>query len=137
MYYEYVHCIIAFKSVLILLLNKWEQMAPSTVSQTLQLNKEFNQSSIKPSKFKLASKKKTDFIKILSAMYDNRMFESKDGFLATSKLELMNEFATILGEDLSNYSVLLSKSKNTEMDIFLKPFKDIEKKAEEYYNRES
>lgn len=87
-------------------------------------------------KFKLSSKKKTDFIKILSAMYDNRMFETENGYLASNKQEIMNEFGRIVGEDLSNYSVLLSKSKETEKDVFLKPFDTIRSKAEEYYNKE-
>jgi hypothetical protein len=96
-----------------------------------------NNLSIKTSKFKISFKKKTDFIKIISAMYDNRMFETEDGYLASSKQDLMNEFGRIVNEDLSNYSTLLSKSKNPEKDVFLKPFKDIEKKAEEYYDKES
>jgi hypothetical protein len=111
------------------LLRQWEAMAISTNSN--------NNLSIKTSKFKISFKKKTDFIKIISAMYDNRMFETEDGYLASSKQDLMNEFGRIVNEDLSNYSTLLSKSKNPEKDVFLKPFKDIEKKAEEYYDKES
>lgn len=49
----------------------------------------------------------------------------------------MNEFGKIVGEDLSNYSVLLSKAKNADKDIFLKPFKDIESKGIKYYEKES
>ncbi len=95
-----------------------------------------NQNYSVASKFRLAQKKKTDFIKILSAMYDNRMFETEDGYQASSKQELMNEFGRIVNEDLGNYSVLLSKSKNPEIDVFLKPFDTIRSKAEEYYNKE-
>ncbi len=111
------------------LLRQWEAMAVSS-------NPKSN-TDIIASKFKLAHNKKTDFIKIISAMYDNRMFETEDGFLASNKQALMIELGQLFGEDLSKYSVLLSKSKNPEKDVFLRPFKDIEKKAEEYYNRES
>lgn len=111
------------------LLRQWEAMAVSTNSNN-KLDKE-------ASKFKLAYNKKTDFIKIISAMYDNRMFETENGYLASNKQELMNEFGKIVGEDLSKYSGLLSKSKNPSKDVFLKPFKDIERKAEEYYDKES
>lgn len=111
------------------LLNEWHQMGINSTQK--------EESSSFPSKFKLSNNKKTDFIKIISAMYDNRMFETKDGYLASNKQELMNELGHLFGEDLSKYSVLLSKSKNPEKDVFLKPFKDIEKKAEEYYDKES
>ena len=87
-------------------------------------------------KFRLVAKKKTDFIKIISAMYDNRMFETEGGYLATSKQELMNEFGRIVGEDLSKYSSFLSLAKKAEKLTFMKTFKDIELKAEEYYDKE-
>ena len=86
--------------------------------------------------FKLAAKKKTDFIKIVSAMYDTRMFETEGGYLASNKQELMNEFGKIVGENFDSYSVLLSKSKSAEKNAFLKPFKDIENKGVEYYDKE-
>jgi hypothetical protein len=87
-------------------------------------------------KFRLVAKKKTDFIKIVSAMYDNRMFETGGGYLATNKQELMNEFGRIVGEDLSKYSSFLSLAKKAEKQTFMKTFKDIELKAEEYYDKE-
>jgi len=88
------------------------------------------------SRFRLASKKKTDFIKIVSAMYDARMFETEDGFITSSKQELLNEFGRIVGEEFGTYSVLLSKAKAVEKDVFMKPFKEIEKKGEEYYHKD-
>ena len=87
-------------------------------------------------KFKLASKKKTDFIKIMSAMYDARMFETEDGFLITNKQSMLIEFGLLFGEDFSKYSSLLSKSKDTEKAIFLKPFDTIRRSAEDYYDKE-
>jgi hypothetical protein len=107
------------------------------LSENIETNiQQNNQEYSVESKFKLANNKKTDFIKIISAMYDNRMFETNDGYLASNKQELMNEFGRIVNEDLSRYSGLLSKSKNPSKDVFLKPFKDIEKKAGEYYDKE-
>lgn len=96
-----------------------------------------NSNNMPRCKFKLSDKKKTDFIKLISAMYDNRMFETEAGYLVSNKQELMNEFGRVVNEDLSNYSVLLSKSKNPDKSVFLKPFKEIERKAEEYYDKES
>jgi hypothetical protein len=119
----------ALKTKILELLDEWHQMGIKANEQSI--------TSVNPSRFKLAHKKKTDFIKLISAMYDNQMFETESGFLASSKQELMNEFGAVVNEDLSNYSVLLSKSKNPEKDVFLKPFKDIQKKAEEYYDKES
>jgi hypothetical protein len=89
---------------------------------------------IKYTRFKLASKRKTDFIKLVSAMYDARMFETSDGFIASSKQALLNEFGKILNENFSAYSTTLSQAKNAEKESFMKPFKEISRKAEDYYN---
>ena len=85
-------------------------------------------------KFKLSKSRKTDFIKLVSAMYDTRMFETEKGFIVSNKQALLDEFGSILGEDFSNYSVLLSQSKNADKTAFLKPFKDIQNKAGDYYD---
>ena len=45
------------------------------------------------------------------------MFETENGFIASNKQELLDEFGCILGEDFSNYSVLLSQSKNADMKM--------------------
>lgn len=110
------------------LLRQWEAMAISTNSN-INLD-------VKASKFKLAYNKKTDFFKIISAMYDTRMFETKDGFTASNKEEIMTEFGKILGEDFSSYSTYLSMAKKAERDVFMKTFKEIEKKGAEYYDKE-
>jgi hypothetical protein len=87
-------------------------------------------------RFRLAPKKKTDFIKIVSAMYDARMFETEDGYIASNKKEIMHEFGRMLGEDFELYSSFLTQAKMSEKKTFLKPFKEIEKKAEDYYDNE-
>lgn len=88
------------------------------------------------SKYRIAKNKKTDIVKIVSAMYDARLFVTADGFIASNKQEVMNEFGRLLGEDFGSYSTILSQSKNTELNSFLKPFKDLEKRAKEYFEKE-
>ena len=57
------------------------------------------------------------------------MFETENGLFVSNKQELLDEFGSILGEDFSNYSVLLSQSKNADKTAFLKSFTDIQNKA--------
>ena len=70
-------------------------------------------------------------------MYDARMFETRDGFIASSKQALLNEFGKILDENFSAYSTTLSQAKNAEKESFMKPFKEISRKAEDYYNQKN
>jgi len=86
------------------------------------------------SPYRLASKRKTDFMKILSAMYDTRMFVNRDGEPATNKQKLMEAFGEFLGEDFSTYSTSLSQAKNRDSKTFMKPFTEIEEQAQRYYN---
>ncbi len=90
----------------------------------------------KISKYKIASKHKTDVVKILSAMYDCNMFVNANGQPATNKQELMEAFGEFLGEDLKTYSTLLTQAKNKEENIFFSPFKRIMEASKRYYNSE-
>jgi hypothetical protein len=72
--------------------------------------------------YKIASKRKTDVIKILSAMYDCRMFVDDQGKPVTNKQELMEAFGEFLGEDFKAYSTLLSQAKDKEHNAFYRPF---------------
>ena len=83
---------------------------------------------------KPASRHKTDVIKILSAMYDARMFVGEDDKPLTNKQKMMEAFGEFLGDDFSTYSASLSQSKIREYKTFLKPFKDIEQEALRYLN---
>ncbi len=94
-----------------IILNVFGEMTPDHL-----LSNEIN--LLAESKFKLAYKKKTDFIKIISAMYDLRMFETKDGFIASSKQDIMTEFGRILDEDFSAYSTYLSMAKKSRKRCF-------------------
>ena len=80
-----------------------------------------------------ASKRKTDIIKIISAMYDNRMFANAEGKPHTNKQALMEAFGEFFGEDFTTYSTLLSQAKDKSPDLFLKVFDDIKKSAKQYY----
>ena len=86
--------------------------------------------------FKIASKRKTDVIKILSAMYDSKMFVNADGQPATNKQELMEVFGEFIGENLSAYSTMLSQAKNNNPDFYLKIFDDLKRAGREYYEKE-
>lgn len=85
---------------------------------------------------RIASKHKTDIIKILSAMYDARMFAGEDGKSLTNKQKLMDAFGEFLGDDFSTYSVSLTQAKNRDRKTFMKPFTEIENAAERYLEEE-
>jgi hypothetical protein len=82
--------------------------------------------------FKIASKRKTDVVKILSAMYDSKLFANADGQPATNKQELMEAFGEFFGEDLKAYSTLLSQAKDKSPDLYLKTFDELKKSAADY-----
>ena len=86
--------------------------------------------------FKIASKRKTDVVKILSAMYDSKMFANADGKPATNKQELMEAFGEFLGEDLKAYSTLLSQAKDKNPDLYLKTFDDLKRAGKDYCFKE-
>ena len=88
------------------------------------------------SPYRIASKRKTDVIKILSAMYDAKMFVNKDDKPVTNKQNLMDAFGEFLGDDFSTYSVSLTQAKNRDRKTFMKPFTEIEKAAERYLEEE-
>lgn len=85
-------------------------------------------------KVTVASKRKTDIIKILSAMYDARMFAGEDGKPLTNKQNLMDAFGEFLGDDFSAYSTLLSQAKDKDVDTFMKPLTELEKAFRNYLN---
>jgi hypothetical protein len=100
----------------------------------LEAESEKKQTKKNNSTFKVASKRKTDFIKLLSAMYETQMFVTENGERATNKQKLIETFGEFLGDDFSAYSTLLSQAKDKEEKTFLKPFKEIEKEALRYFN---
>lgn len=97
-----------------------------------QMSAQVTQQKNTPSEVYPASKKKTDIIKILSAMYDAKMFADAEGKPLTNKQKMMEAFGEFLGDDFSAYSTSLSQAKNRDRKIFMKPFTEIEKAAERY-----
>jgi hypothetical protein len=81
-----------------------------------------------------ASRRKTDIIKILSAMYDVGMFADAERNPLTNKQEMMEAFGEFFGEEFSTYSASLSQGKTRDERTFMKPFRDIEKEALRYFN---
>lgn len=86
--------------------------------------------------YRIASRRKTDVIKILSAMYDSRMFVDTQGKHATNKQELMEAFGKFIGEDFKAYSTMLSQAKTNNPDQFLKVFDDLRKAGKQYFEKE-
>lgn len=83
---------------------------------------------------RIASKRKSDFIKLVSSMYDTKIFVDADGKPLTNKQKLMDAFGEFLVDDFSKYSTSLSQSKIRDEKTFMKPFKEIEKEALRYLN---
>ena len=117
------------------LLARWQEMGAPFSKIDTDKNKSKPVSNSAVYTFKLASKKKTDFIKLLSSMYDTKMFVDADGKAATNKQKLMEAFGEFLGDDFSAYSASLSQAKTRDDKTFLKPFKEIEKEALRYFNQ--
>ena len=82
------------------------------------------------SRYRIAKGKKTDFAKIISAMYDCRLFETDEGKIASNKQDLMNTFGKLFSEDFSNYSTLINRAKETA--VYCEIFDKLKEKAEEY-----
>jgi len=77
--------------------------------------------------FKLSDKKgaKTDLIRILSALYEIRLFTKTDGLIPT-KQEFMETMGEYLGVDLSKYHSNLSQAlQNQPLEVNLKVFEEM------------
>ena len=85
-------------------------------------------------KFRIAPKKKTDFIKVISAMYDAKIFVLEDKKAVMKKQDLMAAFASLLNDDFSKYSNSLAQAKDGKEKMYLKTFKELEAKAMDYLN---
>ncbi len=120
-----------FEALCRLEIERWESM----VCNNEEKNKYTQAETAKtPLNFKITSKRKTDVIKILSAMYDCRMFVDTEGNAASNKQKLMDAFGEFLGEDFSAYSTLLSQAKDKGINTFMKPLRDLEREFNRYIN---
>ncbi len=85
------------------------------------------------SQYTISDANKTDFIKIISAMYDCRMFETADGKIASNKKELIKALGQFFNTKIDDCSKFLSAAKNTSnyLDIFDK----LKNKGKDYYEK--
>lgn len=92
-----------------------------------------SQQAKKQGKYTISKRHKTDFVKLVSAMYDCHLFETTDGKTASNKEDLLNSLGEFFSENLTASSTLLNeaKKKNNYLDIFDK----IREKGEKYYKK--
>lgn len=84
------------------------------------------------SHFRLAKKHKTNFAKIICAMYDLRMFEDTNGKIASNRQKLMDELGEFFHTDFKNLSQILNGAKQTN---YTEIFDELKNKAEIYSNK--
>ncbi len=80
--------------------------------------------------FRIARGQKTNFAKIVSAMFDLRMFEDDKGQIASNKQRLMDELGLVFGTEFKALPQLLNASKQgaSYTDVFDR----LKEKAEKY-----
>lgn len=100
--------------------------------QVLDLLHRSDKTSSQAGKYRLAPNRQTDFVKIMSTMYDDHMFVTDDGLYASNKLDLMCEVGTLFQQDLSKYSSLISKAKASSSN-YLQIFDKLRQRAHDYY----
>ena len=135
--YEFVSAFITIlKDNITELLKQWEKMGEPFSDPIKKSNSQKSDATkqIKSSGYKLASKKKTDFIKIISAMYDAKLFANMEGKPVTNKQELLNAFGTLLNDDFGSYSTLLAQAKDGDDKKYMKIFDVIRQKGWDYLN---
>ena len=131
-------CITLLKDNINELLEQWEKMGEPFSEPIIKKGRSLKseiKNTIKPSGYFLASKKKTDFIKIFSAMYDAKLFVNHEGKPVTNKQELMNAFGVLLNDDFSSYSTLLAQAKDGDDKKYMKIFDVIKQKGWDYLNK--
>ncbi|MDR1584205.1 MAG: hypothetical protein LBS55_13295 [Prevotellaceae bacterium] len=92
------------------------------------------QNTIAPSPFRIAKGRKTDFVKIISAMYDLHLFETPGGMIASNKQGLFDALGSFLGEDFTGYSALLGAAK-AQAKNFTDVFDKLKTKAADYEDK--
>ena len=82
------------------------------------------------SSYRIAENHKTNFAKIISAMYDLHMFEYETGRVASNKQKLMNALGGFFGIDYKNLSQLLNSAKQN--GNYTEIFDKLKEKAEKF-----
>lgn len=110
------------------MLEKWQRSTQSKPDINLIEDK----TSLTTSNYTIENK--TDFIKIISAMYDCRIFKTIDGKIASNKKELIKALGEFFNIEINDYSKLLSAAKN--INSYLEIFDKLKQKGEDYYNKQ-
>ena len=84
----------------------------------------------KVSSYRIAEKHKTNFAKIISAMYDLRMFEDETGKVVSNKQKLMDALGGFFGIDYKNLSQLLNAAKQN--GNYTEIFEKLKERAEKF-----
>lgn len=82
-------------------------------------------------KYRIDKDRHTDIAKILSSMYEDRIFVTDDGFWASNKKEVMQQFGIAFRCNLSDYSTLISNSKSKSKN-YLAIFDKLKQHAQKY-----
>ena len=82
-------------------------------------------------KYRIEKDRNTDVAKILSSMYEERIFINVDGFWASNKKEVMQQFGTAFQCNLDDYSTLISNSKSKSKN-YLGIFDKLKAHAQKY-----
>lgn len=84
----------------------------------------------KTSSYRIAESHKTNFAKIISAMYELRMFEDETGKIVSNKQKLMNALGDFFGMNYKNLPQLLNGAKQN--GNYTGIFDRLKEKAEEF-----
>lgn len=92
-----------------------------------------HKSILQSGKYRIDKDRNTDVAKIISSMYEERIFISEDGFWASNKKAVMQQFGTAFQCNLDDYSTLLSNSKSKSKN-YLGIFDKMKQHAQKYLN---
>ena len=84
-------------------------------------------------KYHIHKDRHTDVAKIISSMYEDRIFVTDDGLWASNKKEVMQQFGTAFQCNLNDYSTLISNSKSKSRN-YLEVFDKLKQHAQNYLN---
>jgi hypothetical protein len=106
------------------LFEKWEGLTQTAENHNVE----------RGSLYTICDGRKTDFIKIISAMFDCRMFGATDGNVASNKKDLIKALGVFFNAEIDDYSGLLSNAKTkTKKETFLEIFDKLKEKGGDYY----
>lgn len=81
--------------------------------------------------YRIADKRKADFMKVMYYLHQLKMFTNPDGTPAKGTKKFMQDIGKFYGEDFSNYAQHISKAKET--DTYMNIFNDLRETAQKDY----